>query len=625
MNSKFTSAVKIAIVAAILIVAARTSKAQTQVSEGFDATYAGTTWPNNQLPFGWNSGPMGVATDANNTWERVNAANFTNPAGAPRGGSLGAMRYRSFYCNNVEQSNLTSRPYDLSARPAGVPSNFRFWMYRDPAVQNDNIQLRVHSNPDPTAAGFVLPLDSVSFLSTLNRPMGSAPVVGAAGWYLYGFTIPSSATPGVFPSSSNVYVSFIAQNAGNAGANIYIEDFSITTYPTAQTYTAGNISLVYQNVALVAKNSINNWIIGMKITVTGGGSPITPGTFVFSPNGCTNANPGVDINMTKLWFTGGNNAFPTDASGLEQNAILVASANPGWPVATWSLIPGTGGTAVQLYNGDNYFWLSYNVPAGAISGDYVDADFISAVVGASQVCGTAGCTMTGGRLIDVAYCVPSYTAGTSWLNGSYTDNDYIKNVRITNPLGTDLLFVPFYNDHNTTGPTTVGAGYPADPCVTSTTFINGGLSPFSVHPPDYEKFSTATVANLCSGGSGVRTASFLETSVSPPTYNIEVQAGTWFGSNYIAAFIDLNHDGDFADAQEKIFQSTSMIKLTFQNANFTIPTTYGYFGNTTLRVREWYAQPNIDGCSGGYYGETEDYQITLRPDCLPAGWKVWLG
>ncbi|QQR94442.1 MAG: hypothetical protein IPJ93_11420 [Bacteroidota bacterium] len=98
------------------------------------------------------------------------------------------------------------------------------------------------------------------------------------------------------------------------------------------------------------------------------------------------------------------------------------------------------------------------------------------------------------------------------------------------------------------------------------------------------------------------------------SYTISLKVGTWYSSNYIAAFIDFNHDGVFTTATERIAMSPNMAANGTYTTTFTVPTT-AYIGTTTLRVREVYANSNIDACAYGTYGETEDYSVTIIPTC----------
>ena len=72
-------------------------------------------------------------------------------------------------------------------------------------------------------------------------------------------------------------------------------------------------------------------------------------------------------------------------------------------------------------NGDNYLWVTYDVPSGATSGDYVDAEFVSIKIGSTTFLPTVF-TLVGSRLIvPQAYCAgitPPYITGTSWQSES---------------------------------------------------------------------------------------------------------------------------------------------------------------------------------------------------------------
>ncbi|HKR05663.1 MAG TPA: GEVED domain-containing protein, partial [Bacteroidia bacterium] len=636
MISKFTSVSRILAVAAIMIFAVQTAKAQVVKTENFDNNFTGTAWPNTELPFGWVSGKIAPSTDANNYWDRVNVGVL--PACAPRGGSPGMVRFRSAYImTGGEQGYLVSRPYDLTARPGA--STVSFWVYREATAGNDNIQVYANNNPDPTIGPGTLLQDAVTAFFNIPRPCGTAPVDPCGVWSQHTFQIPAGAAF----NTSTLYIIIKVTDNGAAGANVYIDDFSIQTYPSAQTFVS--VGLDFQNLANVAGppvNGPNNWIIGCRVTVNRELTQCPMGAFTFTHNGST--NPGNDIANSgtggvKLWWTGGTNSFSLT------NALLVGSyAGPAFPVPNYSITPIAANFAAYgggLLNGNNYFWITYDISGTATANDYVDADFISATINTcpttvTNMCGGVGCALNGARLIDVAYCTPSYVAGTSWLNGSFTNNDYVKRVICAGdpsyPPGID-------NDHTEcpvgSFPPGAGLGAPADPCITSPTMLQLGTNtPFSPHPPDYTKIPSASVPNMCGPGNSSRTAVFLANGGT--SYQISIQVGTWYGANCVAAWIDFNHNGVFSNTMvpaaggEKICQSGYMNALTWLGpVSFLVPNgaTTGYFGQTTLRVREWYANPSMDACGNGYYGEVEDYTVTLRPDCSPLypGWKIWLG
>ncbi|MDZ4758338.1 MAG: GEVED domain-containing protein [Bacteroidota bacterium] len=91
-------------------------------------------------------------------------------------------------------------------------------------------------------------------------------------------------------------------------------------------------------------------------------------------------------------------------------------------------------------------------------------------------------------------------------------------------------------------------------------------------------------------------------------YYLKVAAGTWTGTgNNIAAWIDYNGNDTF-EASEKLGQLNNMAASTLDSINFTIP------ANTAnkalkMRVRELYNGLNMDPCTGGAFGECEDYTI----------------
>jgi len=622
--------------------------AQTTVSEGFNQS---GPYPSFNMPFGWSSGKI-VGSDPQNYWDRVNVG--THPGGVPTmGGSAAMLRYYSWATTAGEQAFVMSKPFDLTNRPVASSSNVRFWMYRDPEFaaptaafvsaqmtsgndtvvvlsntgiavgqsvvgtnvgfnakvvaingnnivlsvpstgsntnaitfyqqQSDNIQ--VYANTTASLAGATLLSDTANGASTIYRyvncwPQGTG---NTYGWNKYGFTIPAGASW----NGSKVFI--IIVSTSQFGNDIYIDDFSIDTYPKPMAYVS--CTLDAQNALNVGSNTTNNWIVRGKIICDGAGSPITATAFTFNRNGST--NPCGDITGTgaKLWFTGGTKTFDS------QVAVQLGGNQSACPTNyTFT------GLTQTLENDTNYFWITYDITSTATGGNCVDAEWVDVTLsGGVGVKVPTVATLPGCRMIDLAYCIPTMFVGTSWLNGSYTNNDYVQCVQLNGAAG----YPSINNCLNSAGP-----NQPP---------WNGGPAPFSAHPPDYEKFSAAA---------GKTTVLKLDS-----TYTILAQVGTWYSSNYLAAWIDYNHDGDFYDIvggqNEKIMQSPGLSNNSWSSAavgTFTVPSS-AYIGSTTLRVREVYAVGNIDPCNTYTYGETEDYPITIIPDCniLP-GWRVWLG
>lgn len=83
--------------------------------------------------------------------------------------------------------------------------------------------------------------------------------------------------------------------------------------------------------------------------------------------------------------------------------------------------------------------------------------------------------------------------------------------------------------------------------------------------------------------------------------------GTW------KAWVDWNGDGNFNDTDELVYNLEDYVSAT-ANFGFEIPATQAP-GNYRVRIRINDGSSAIDPCSNSSYGETEDYLITVLPNC----------
>lgn len=618
INSTFRAAALMLGVTLLLSFGHGVSNAQVVFTEGFEwAAGTGPTPPSITLPFGWSQGKDGAGSDPDNYWDRVTqpTAGFSGPTAA-HGGTVFA-RFRAGAVNSGEGSMLVSRAYDLSAGGASV-ANCSFWMWRDGTygTHNDSVRVFVNTSPDLSGTPTLL-TTTVGAYTSIPRFSNSAPIATINTWNQYTYNIPVS-----YNAPAPIYIIIVATSRNlspstvNNRPNIHIDDFSITTYPANQTYVSSSVDA--QNSSTTQAGATDQEIIRLKFTVAGDGNPGNPATILqvedwtFNTNGCTNWN--ADITNAKLWFTGGTPAFDPDNALLLQTNTFGGAVTGNYvfmtaPAPGEGLLSGTFPTFNQLRMGDNYFWITYNIAGGATGGNFVDAEWVSAgyrspsnAPGLPTIASPAPQTLPGSREIDLIYCIPTMIVGTAW--AGYTNNDFINHVILAG----DVL-PGINNNRNTNGPN-------AGACTGIPT-----TCPFSAHPPDYELFppSPGYTATL--------------TADNSTPYQIRVQVGTWFSSNYVAAWIDFNKDGSFnntllpAVGGEKLTQSPSLTSLSWHNsAFFTVPFSSST-GNLRLRVREVYARSNIDACATYTYGETEDYTVTILPPCAPAwpGWKTWLG
>lgn len=556
----------------------------TLITESFDNTY----FP----PLGWNQGKLG-GSDPDNYWEYATNAGGMQPAGVLPFVGPGMARYRADVTTSGEASFLSSPQFDLTNNAGASTVNFR--MFRDnSSTAWDSLVVIINTVPSNTGPNALR-------LGMIPRYYNYAPVAIINTWVPYFYPIPTTAPY----TTSSVYIIFVGYSVN--GANIYIDDFSIQTYPKQQVFSSAGLS--YQEVANVGKNTTTQHIITLKITTDGAGDPLRLDSLTFNPNGTTSLS---DIVNAKIFYTKGTNAFVTTA-GNNLNGTII-----GFPNFTNMLFPGGG---FYLENGDNYFWLTYDIPALATSGNFVDADLANGFGLGSGIylTDTTGIdvswsppatptTLPGARMIDISYCggaIPTYAVGTSWLNGSYTNNDYIAEV--------DLIGEPFYpiidNPWNNNGP-----------------FMPVTPTPFAAHPPDYEQFNQP--GTVLTPGNKITTA-----IKHGGNYNITLKVGTWFAANCIQAWIDYNGDGDWLDVvggrNERLSpgaNATCLAGSASTTYNFTVPNagTGVVTGNTRLRVREVFAVSNINPCNNYTFGEIEDYTITVIPFCN-ALYKLWLG
>ena len=544
-------------------------------------------------------------------------ATSTNPtvAAAP-GGGANVMMFNSWVAALGDIAYMITKPFDFSNN-GGVNPQFSFSMYRDNGFTANDDKIEIYINTVPSPTGATLLTNTLGTNSILRRFNG-APVAAANSWNTYTYDLPAGTYNG-----KRYY--FIIKGTAADGTNIYLDKVTTNTYPSATNMADVRTDLFVQNGASVGVGTINHWVVGIRCIIAGtsGCGNISLGTAVkldsllLNTNGTTNV---LDIDDAKIYYTGGSVQFDTTYV-----SPFPATAGTGdYPTRRFGQTIAVPGTNLDFLNqatscfyleyDTTYFWLSYDIKPAATGGNFVDADLRGASVGGdNSTCpspaysgpwgaivtpGAGGFSLTGASQIDLPYCVPTYTVGTSWLNGSYTNNDYVQSVVLNGALGTTI--------NTNFGATNNNTGLPSNlPCLVA----NGGSGcDFTAHPPDYELWPAIP------GRTVVLTQGI--------GYSITVQAGTWFSSNNIAVFIDYNRDGDFNDVGEKLGQ-VSLAANAMLPIAFTVPAA-GYTGVTRMRVREVFANGNIDACSQNTFGETEDFTIIISPSC-PAGYKLWLG
>jgi hypothetical protein len=184
--------------------------------------------------------------------------------------------------------------------------------------------------------------------------------------------------------------------------------YSTSNYPpsgltfiwTPPYIATGNMGYVSSNTiklnagAPVQTGSINNQMIQVQVVDTGVTSPFIINKLKIGLNG-TN-NPSTDIQNAKLWYTRSSSTFAM----TRQYGSTVS-----YPTGAYYFTD----TATLDPNATNYFWLTFDISAGAVSGDSCNASCDS--IFATSPMGNVVPTVTsppGANLID-AYCLGTYT------------------------------------------------------------------------------------------------------------------------------------------------------------------------------------------------------------------------
>lgn len=130
-------------------------------------------------------------------------------------------------------------------------------------------------------------------------------------------------------------------------------------------------------------------------------------------------------------------------------------------------------------------------------------------------------------------------------------------------------------------------------------------------------FSLNTINNSTSGG----TDGYQDYSCSNSTsltegiaYSLSVTTGTGYNED-VKVWIDFNNNGVFNAITEKVFESDNIRQN--HSGSITIPA--GTTLNTPLRLRVTsdYANNTVDVCTNSYYGQHEDYTVTILPNTNP--------
>jgi hypothetical protein len=298
-------------------------------------------------------------------------------------------------------------------------------------------------------------------------------------------------------------------------------------------------------VSYVTPGATNAQILRISIVTSATGSPIAATAFNLNTTG--GGLDTLNILNAKLYYTGTSATFAS--------ANLVGSYSVVGPTAAvWPAYQITG--SQQLTSGTNYFWLTYDMKAGAVLGDSIDAEVTSITIAGIAQTPTVTAPV-GYRKIRADYCLSAATSSADEEIWNVTLGS-LNNSSTCTTTGGPGSTLNLYSNYTNLTPTTISAGI---------------ATPLSIY------------TGSCGGNYG----------------------------SFLVVYIDYNQDGDFVDAGELTYSSGAFTGSTlgiYKTDTITVPCT-ALSGETRMRVV--YAEVGSAPPSCGTYtwGETEDYTINI--------------
>lgn len=391
-----------------------------------------------------------------------------------------------------------------------------------------------------------------------------ATVVAPNGAFTFtGFIDTISSTPG---DTNNYWIAYDVSPAANVNDTLDVRidsmlvagSYSIPTpnnpaqylvIKTPMTYVSSTVT--HPNLSRVAQGSRNIQVLKINVVTSPTGGPVQLTQFNLSTIG--GGADTLNIDNVKIFYTGNTNAFDSiNQFGLTYNG------NNGTAL-TW---PPYAVNGIQpLSNGNNYFWVTYNLKATAVVFDSVDATLASFDIGGITQTPTTP-TTNGNIVIRAPYCA-SVAASISFEEIFNVTFGSINNTSACGQTGGGNSVMFRYSDYSANAPATV---------------LKGISMPFSI------------TTGSC--GSQI--------------------------NDRVLIFVDWNQNGLFTDAGETVY--TSAIYNTSGSSNapviltgsFTIPCN-AVLGETRMRVLLNGQGTGILPCTNvNYsYGETEDYTLIV--------------
>lgn len=583
----------------------------------FSCGIGGATATNYQsVSTGTNTCSASTANDANATWPGSGRSYTFTPCAALSPTLTTAPTSLSGFTYVLGNGPSTSQSYTISGSNLTGSGNITITGSADYEVSSDNITFgssitfpygsgTITSQPKTVYVRLKSGLSAGNYNSeVITNAGGGAPTanVGCSG------TVTTltycTSTGGTSDGITNV--TFAGINNTTSGTGGPYTDYTSgtaaaviqgSTYPITVKVNTGGSYTNYQTVWIdwnqngSFADAGETYQIGTATNVTNGSSSSCPYSITVPP--------GATLGSTRMRVQSKYNSYNTSScetgfdGEVEDYTVVVSSASPHFTISPTTLsgftyVFGAGPSASQSYTiSGTSLTGSGNITISGSTDYQVSSDNIT--FSGSITYAYAGGIITGQPKtvyvrLKSGLSVGNYNnenisntgGGASSVNvvcsGSVTSVAYCTNTNTTNT-------TYYINNFSTTG---------------GTTNITNNNSGFSTN--GYGSFLSMTVTQQLNG-----VVNFSVTGDGISTYGF----GIW---------VDWNQDGDFVDAGEQVFMTTTYVASA--TGSFTVPAG-ATLGSTRMRVvTDWLDETPV-ACPGTAYSECEDYTFVVTSACTP--------
>jgi len=354
----------------------------------------------------------------------------------------------------------------------------------------------------------------------------------------------------------------------------------------------------------------------MVVTVSGTAGPFT----ISAPNTAVTWNVGASQTVT--WNVASTNVAPVNCANV--NILLSTDGGFTYPITLVANTPNDGSQAITVPNNvtttarvkveavGNIFYDISNVNFTISSGSPSCTATVPTGLAASGISSTSA-TLTWTAVANATYDVQYRVTGTStWTTVS---------VSSATATLTGLTSAKTYEAQVRSKCTSTTSAYSASVNFTTTaTSVTYCASKGNVVTDEYiGRVQLGTINNTSGANAGYGNFTSISTNLVRGSSNTLTVTPTWTDVIYnegYSAWIDYNHDGDFADSGEQIW-SRAASTTSPVSGTFTVPSTAA-LGATRLRVSMKYNGIPAS-CETFTYGEVEDYTVNITSTTSKTG------